>query len=209
MVPIVTPDEMRAIDAAAAEPTDVLIGRAGRAVARQAVAMLGTTYGKRVAVIAGKGNNGADGRVAADLLRRRGVAVTMLDPLDPPWRLPVHDLVIDAAYGTGFRGTWSPPDVGETPVLAVDIPSGVDALTGAVAGDVLAATRTVTFAAYKPGLLIGPGAQLAGEVVVADIGLRADHVRAHLVTADDVAGWWPRRSYDSHKWSSALRIIAG
>ena len=57
-----------------------------------------------------------------------------------PAVLPAADLVIDAAYGTGFHGTWTPPDVGDTPVLAVDIPSGVDALTGDIAGDVLAAT---------------------------------------------------------------------
>lgn len=209
MIPIVTPDEMRAIDAAAPEPTEVLIGRAGAEVARHAAAMLGGTYGRRVAVIAGKGNNGADGRVAGELLAQRGAQVTVLDPLDPPWRLPPMDLVIDAAYGTGFHGTWDPPNVGDAAVLAVDIPSGVDALTGVAAGPVLRATRTVTFAAYKPGLLIGAGPGLAGEVVVADIGLRAGPVFAHLLEADDVGRWWPRRSADAHKWKSALRVIAG
>ena len=209
MIPIVTPDEMRAIDAAAAEPTEVLIQRAGAEVARHAATMLGGTYGRRVAVIAGKGNNGADGRVAAELLGQRGAQVTVLDPLDPPWQLPEMDLVIDAAYGTGFRGTWDPPNVGTAPVLAVDIPSGVDALTGAAAGPVLRATRTVTFAAYKPGLLIGDGPHLAGEVVVADIGLRTGPVFTHLLEAVDVRAWWPRRASDAHKWRSALRVVAG
>ena len=63
MIPVVTPDEMRAIDAAAPEPVEVLIDRAGAALARAAVRMLGGTYGRRVVVVAGKGNNGADGRV--------------------------------------------------------------------------------------------------------------------------------------------------
>ncbi|MCY7297862.1 MAG: hypothetical protein LH616_01455, partial [Ilumatobacteraceae bacterium] len=65
MIPIVTPDEMRAVDAAAPEPTAVLVERAGRAVARAAVQMMGGTYGRTVHVIAGPGNNGADGRVGA------------------------------------------------------------------------------------------------------------------------------------------------
>ena len=92
--------------------------------------------------------------------------------------LPDADLVIDAAYGTGFHGTWDPPDVGDTPVLAVDVPSGVDALTGDIAGDVLAATQTVTFAALKPGLLMPPGSALAGVLELADIGLDIGWARA-------------------------------
>ena len=71
MIPVVTPEEMGAIDAAAPESVEVLIGRAGSAVAHAAVRMLGGTYGRRVVVIAGKGNNGNDGRDAARRLRRR------------------------------------------------------------------------------------------------------------------------------------------
>ena len=70
VIPIVTPEEMGAIDRAAPEPVEVLIGRAGAAVARAAVDMLGGTYGRRVVVLAGKGNNGNDGREAARRLRR-------------------------------------------------------------------------------------------------------------------------------------------
>src|SRR5262245_39479354 len=116
---------MRAIDAAAPEPVDVLIDRAGRAVAHAALRMLGGTYGRQVVVVAGKGNNGNDGRVAARHLARRGVRVTVLDAADAPSELPASDLVIDAAYGTGFRGHWKAPDPGDAAVLAVDIPSGV------------------------------------------------------------------------------------
>src|SRR5918996_249035 len=134
MLPVLTPDEMAAVDAAAPEPTDVLIGRAGAAVARQAVAMLGGTYGRRVVVVAGKGNNGNDGRDAAGRLRRRGGRVTVIPAAEAPARLPATDLVVDAAYGTGFRGDYRPPDPGRAPVLAVDIPSGVEGLTGRARG---------------------------------------------------------------------------
>ncbi|MEO5723028.1 MAG: NAD(P)H-hydrate dehydratase [Ilumatobacteraceae bacterium] len=215
MLPIVTPEEMRAIDTWAPEPPEVLIERAGAAVARAAVRMLGGTYGRTVAIIAGPGNNGADGRVAARLLSERGVRVQLLDPagvngvdrsrIDPS-RV---DLVIDAAYGTGFHGRWNPPEVGEVPVLAVDVPSGVDALTGEAGGSVLAATRTVTFAALKPGLLVPPGSELVGELELADIGLAVDTAQAHLVQQADVAQWWPRRDVDAHKWQGALRVVAG
>lgn len=208
MIPVVTPAEMGSIDAAAPEPVEVLIGRAGAAVARTAVRMLGGTYGRRVVVVAGKGNNGNDGREAARRLRRRGVRVVEVDATALPERLPPCDLVIDAAFGTGFRGEWTAPAT-EAPVLAVDIPSGVDGLTGVVSGSPLPAERTVTFAALKPGLLVGPGAALAGVVAVAVIGLDVSSARTHLVEAADVAAWLPPRAPAAHKWQGAVRIVAG
>jgi len=199
---------MGAIDAAAPEPVEVLIGRAGGAVARAAVRMLGGTYGRRVVVIAGKGNNGNDGREAARRLRRRGVRVGVVDAADPPDPLPPADLVVDAAFGTGFRGEWSAPVTG-SPVLAVDIPSAVDGLTGHVGGRPLCASRTVTFAALKPGLLLPPGAAYAGEIEVADIGLDVSAARTHVVEAHDVSAWRPHRGAAAHKWQSAVRVVAG
>jgi len=213
MTPVVTPDEMRAIDAEAPEPLDVLIRRAGGAVFRTALQMLGGTYGRRVNVIAGRGNNGADGHDAARRLRARGVRVEVFDARACPEELPVADLVIDAAYGTGYRieptRPWVAPSVGDAVVLAVDIPSGVDALTGAATAGVLSADRTVTFQALKPGLLFGDGARLAGDVEVVDIGLHTDHIRCSRVERSDVAAWWPRRAVDAHKWRSAVKVIAG
>lgn len=209
MIPIVTPEEMAAIDAAAPEPVEVLIERAGSAVAWAARRMMGGTYARRVHLIAGKGNNGNDGRVAARRLTQWGVRVWCHDAARLPAALAGADLVIDAAYGTGFRGTWDAPDVGVTPVLAVDIPSGVDGLTGVVNGSALAARRTVTFAALKPGLVLAPGRWLAGDVDVADIGLDVGASRTHLVTGEDVARWWPKRPPDAHKWRGAVRIVAG
>jgi NAD(P)H-hydrate epimerase len=126
-----------------------------------------------------------------------------------PPRIAPCDLVIDAAYGTGFRGTWTPPDVSGSPVLAVDIPSGVDGLTGQCAGGVIPADRTVTFVAMKPGLLFPPGSTYAGALEVADIGLDTSMVRTHLVQHDDVAAWAVRRDADAHKWRAAVWVIAG
>lgn len=209
MIPIVTPEEMRQADAAATEPVEVLIERAGAAVARAAVRLMGGTYGRRVVVVAGKGNNGADGRVAAERLRTRGVQVTVLDAAGQHERVPPCDLVIDAAYGTGFHGIWYGPDPGGAPVLAVDIPSGVDGLTGRATDGVVAAERTVTFAALKPGLLFAPGSLLSGTVEVADIGLDVPNARAFLVEQADVAGWVPRRSTEAHKWRAAVWVVAG
>ena len=209
VIPIVTPKEMRAIDDAADEPVEVLIGRAGWAVARAALDMLGGSYGQVVNLIAGPGNNGADGRVGCEYLARRGVQVRTFEAAECPPILPPADLVVDAAYGTGFRGRWSPPDVGGTPVLAVDIPSGVDGVTGVAMAGTLPADRTVTFQAYKPGLLLHDGRVLAGDVEVVDIGLDASRVRAHLITVDDVREWLPHRPADSHKWRRAVRVVAG
>jgi len=210
MVPVLTPEEMADVDAAAPEPVEELIARAGAAVTRHALDLMGGAYGRRVVVVAGKGNNGADGRAAAERLRRRGVRVQVVDAAGAPERLPDADLAIDAAYGTGFRGEYTPPDVGGTPVLAVDIPSGVDGVTGQVHGGALAAERTVTFAALKPGLLFHPGRRLAGEVVLADIGLDVSgRGRAELVEASDVAAWVPDRDAEAHKWRSAVVLAAG
>ncbi len=209
MRPVVTPEEMAAIDGAAPEPVEVLIERAGAAVARAAVEQMGGTYGRRVVVVAGKGNNGADGRAAAARLRRRGVRVEVFDAAGPPSRLPACDLVVDAAYGTGFRGDYQAPDPGSAPVLAVDIPSGVDGLTGRAGDGAVTAARTVTFAALKPGLLLSPGRQHAGRVTVADIGLDVSAARIHLVEASDVAAWLPERPPETHKWKSAVWVVAG
>jgi hydroxyethylthiazole kinase-like uncharacterized protein yjeF len=211
MIPVVSPEEMAAIDRAAPESVDVLIGRAGNAVALRALAMLGGAYGRRIVVVAGKGNNGSDGRDAARRLRQRGARVEVLDAatVGPGERLGPCDLVIDAAYGTGFRGEYTAPDPGNALVLAVDIPSGVNGLTGEAAPGAVRAQATVTFAAMKPGLLFFPGRELAGEVTVADIGLNASSATADVVEADDVAAWLPERLPDSHKWRNAVWVVAG
>ncbi|MCY3576959.1 MAG: NAD(P)H-hydrate dehydratase [bacterium] len=217
MIPIVTPDEMAAIDAAAPEPVEELIERAGTALARAALDMLGGGYGRRVTVLAGKGNNGADGRAAAEWLRRRGVRVAVIDASDELGSLPPAHLAIDAAFGTGLSRPYSPPvpapalDTPQqaAPILAADIPSGVNGLTGEILGEPWTADQTVTFGALKPGLVLHPGAQHCGQVAVASIGLDVSSTRTHLVTADDVSSWLPVRPAEAHKWQTACWVIAG
>lgn len=242
MKPVLTPQEMTAVDRAAPEPVDVLIQRAAKAVTTAALNLLGGGYGRRVHVIAGPGNNGQDGRIAAEKLQQRGAHTSVSDPAEPisTQLLQRVDLIIDAAFGTGFRGEYGAPvdwtddwvlaafgpnraaipdpDLSRPLVLAVDIPSGVDGLTGASGPKVLPADHTVTFAAVKPGLIYGLGAELAGPVEVVDIGLDVSPQRSSR-HVDDPLTWWMERSdlvaavqprpASTHKWRAAVWVIGG
>lgn len=237
MEPILTPAAMTRADArtiAGGTPLEVLMERAGRAVAWTVRRALPGTYGRRVVVVCGKGNNGGDGLVAARVLETWGVRTTVFELAHGITRsaftraLASADVVVDAMYGTGLRDSlrddagWVAEQLADWrgEVVAVDIPSGVDGLTGAVPGWAVRATRTVTFAARKPGLVFEPGRSHAGEVVVADIGVavdpgdgdeladRADRPVA-MVTAADVDAWLPERAPDAHKWQSAVLTVGG
>ena len=210
MLPIVTPAEMAAIDACTTESVETLIDRAARAVAREAIDLLGGSYGRRVTVLAGPGNNGADGRMAAKHLARRGVRVEVISTTVAPSSLPKVDLVIDAAFGTGLKRPYHPPivAVGQR-ILAVDIPSGVDGLTGQRLGSPLGASRTVTFAALKGGHVLEPGRHLSGEARLVDIGLDVSTTQTFAVEDSDIAPLLPKRSCDTHKWCAALGIVGG
>jgi hydroxyethylthiazole kinase-like uncharacterized protein yjeF len=210
---------------AAGTPEAVLVERAGRAVAAHARKLLGGSYGRRVVVICGKGNNGADGRVAARVLRSWGTGVDELaleagfDVAELRRAVGRADLVIDAMYGTGFHGRLDGAAemvAGELAaanvrVLAVDIPSGVDGSTGEIAGAAVRASETICFAAYKPGLLLEPGRTHAGAVRVLDIGidvlLAGDHSRLAVFGVGDLA--LPTRGADTHKWSSGCLVVGG
>src|SRR5580698_10254832 len=137
---------MRDADALAVKAvgTDALVAAAGTAVALEARSMLGSCYGARVAVLVGPGLNGADGRVAAAWLRARGAKVDVIETAHQPKELRGFDLVLDAAYGLGCTRPYVAPTVsGQTLVLAVDLPSGVDADSGAVLGQPLSADVTI------------------------------------------------------------------
>lgn len=212
---VLTRDEMRAADAAALDAVshETLVTRAGTAVAHSALRLLGGAYGRRVVVVVGKGSNGADGRVAASVLAHRGARVRVLEADDAAAEsgvtLPPCDLVVDAAYGTGFRGSYDAPRVPDgTRVLAIDIPSGVDADTGEAPGDAVEADRTVTFAALKPGLLQGRGAVCSGAVEVVDIGIGFPTPHALLAEDADVA-LVPARPRQVNKWTTAVGVAAG
>jgi NAD(P)H-hydrate epimerase len=225
---VVTPAQMGELDRktiAAGTPESVLVERAGSAVAWAARRMLGGTYGRRVVIACGKGNNGADGRVAARVLRGWGASVAVVDVSAAFEHEPVArelarcDLFVDAMFGTGFRGALDgdPAWLAEqatrvASVLAVDIPSGVDGSTGAARGAVVRADATVTFAYLKPGLLFEPGRTHAGAVEVADIGIRADDPHAAIATvttADDARRALGARAPDEHKWRAAVLVVGG
>jgi NAD(P)H-hydrate epimerase len=176
-----------------------LMERAGRAVAAEAGALAGAPCS--VFVACGPGNNGGDGFVAARLLREQGYRVRVgllgeraalrgdaavmadrwggsIDPLSADSGTG-SELIIDALFGAGLS---RPLDgvagavVGAInacgkPVIAVDVPSGLDGTSGAAEGPVVQATRTVTFFRPKPGHLLLPGRLLCGELRVADIGI--------------------------------------
>jgi NAD(P)H-hydrate epimerase len=209
MIPVLTPSEMRAVDAAADIPAEVLVDRAGAAVAAAAVRLLGGTYGRTVNVVAGPGNNGADGRVAAARLVERGVRVRVFDALALPSTLPVADLVIDAAFGSGFRDSWRMPEIGAAAVLAVDVATGLDGRTGVAATGTRPADATVTFCCPYPGHVLNDGPDVTGDLIVADIGLDPGSPAMCLVEARDVARWVPRRGRQAHKWADGVRVVAG
>lgn len=216
MIPVLTPVQMREADALAIDAIgggDLFIQRAGYAAAHVAKKMLLGCYGKRVTVIVGKGHNGDDGRVAARWLTEWGAKVSLVAADDAAGMFidsKSADLLIDAAYGIGFRGIWTPPIVFDVPVLAVDVPSGLNCLDGSVEGGVLVAERTVTFGYVKTGMLLGDGPSLCGEIDVVDVGIDAtDDVSTFLVEMNDVAMWLPPRDRTSHKWNHAVRVVAG
>ena len=152
------------------------------------------------------------------LLQEAGGRVRSADALER--ELARSDVAVDAIFGTGFRGRPEDAPSGAIaalnaagpPIVAVDIPSGVDGETGAVSGEAVRATATVTFGAAKPGLLFPPGRLHAGVIQVVDIGFPPDLVRSDLflVERSDVAAWWPRRDPGGHKRSSGVvLVIAG
>jgi ADP-dependent NAD(P)H-hydrate dehydratase / NAD(P)H-hydrate epimerase len=179
-------------------PSLELMEKAGQAVADAAVAM--TRASARISVLCGPGNNGGDGFVAARHLRQRGFDVRVFligdraalkgDAAEMARRLPVPirpaadplqsmNLVIDAIFGAGLSRA-PEGEVAELitevndsglPVLAVDVPSGLDGTTGVPPGVCIQAQKTVTFFRKKPGHLLMPGRALCGEVIVAQIGI--------------------------------------
>ena len=194
----------------------VLMERAGRALARAVIELAGGRYGRRVLVLCGKGNNGGDGLVAARVLRAEGLAVTAVrlfdgDPVPDPHGF---DVVVDAIFGTGFKGA-PEGDVaaaiasldGHPRVVAADIPSGVDGATGAVAGAAPKAAVTVAMGAEKLGTALSPGAARAGRVVVAGIGIAIPDVTTYLAEDDDVREVLPERAPDSHKRSGGSVVV--
>ena len=225
---------------AAGTPGSVLMERAGLAVAEAAGGL--TDQGRRVLVACGTGNNGGDGFVVARLLAERGYGVavglhgsrdalradaaasaerwtgevTPLAALDPG----SFDLVVDAVLGTGLarslegglRGSIERLNGCGRPILAVDVPTGVDSDSGQVRGAAIQAALTVTFAARKPGHLLEPGRSHCGPVQVADIGISAATLASAggSLFANSPALWrpeWPRLGRQAHKYRRGHTLV--
>jgi ADP-dependent NAD(P)H-hydrate dehydratase / NAD(P)H-hydrate epimerase len=204
--PLFTAEEARAAE----EGHDVgeLMERAGAAVAREVVQRFPDA--RRIAVVCGAGSNGGDGRIAARILREEGrdaVETTAVEQAD---------VIVDALFGTGFHGeprqeaaaTIERINAAGAPIVSVDVPSGVDASTGEVAGDAVRATLTVTFHGRKLGLAVAPGLFHAGEVVVADIGLEQTETEHRLVTAA-ILSLVPRKRAEDSKYSAGAVLVVG
>jgi ADP-dependent NAD(P)H-hydrate dehydratase / NAD(P)H-hydrate epimerase len=210
-------EEVRAAEAElmASLPDGALMQRAAHALSVQCARLLDRVYGANVVLLVGRGNNGGDALFAGARLAARGARVTalLLDPehvhadglvaLDRAGgraadadaaALAGADLVVDGIVGIGGRGGLRGIAVelaeaaADVLTVAVDIPSGVDADTGWAGDDAIHADVTVTFGALKAGLVVGPGADLAGEVHLVDIGLDAvlPAATTHLLEAPDV-----------------------
>ncbi len=234
MLELLTPAEMARADALAGNGP-ALMAAAGRAVAR---AVLRRFRPLPTLVLAGPGNNGGDGYVVARLLEQAGwpVVVAALAPPCPgsdaaqaaaAWRGPMvafsperaarAGLVVDALFGAGLARPLAPEVVAvlravRTPLVAVDVPSGLDGGTGQPLGYAPQAGLTVTFFRAKPGHWLQPGRGLCGELVCADIGLPAAVLgQLRPRTWRNAPGLWrlPAFGAESHKYSRGHLTILG
>jgi hydroxyethylthiazole kinase-like uncharacterized protein yjeF len=201
--PLYTAPEMQAAEAG--HEVEQLMERAGRAVADEILAR--HPGARSFAGVFGGGANGGDGRIAAELLRTAGWEERSLGEAD---------VVVDALFGTGFRGAPREEAARQiramneagAPVVAVDIPSGVDASTGEVPGDAVQAALTVTFHGRKVGHEVAPGRFHRGDIVVADIGLEQAPTEHALVTPA-VLGHVPRRKPGDTKYTAGSVLVVG
>lgn len=217
-----------------------LMENAGRAVADRACAIL---QGRRVVVVAGPGNNGGDGFVAARMLAERGHDVRVSFVGDrgrlkgdaaraaAAWQGPVKPAVPDALAGGGFiavdalfgagldraveglpRAMIEAMNACEAPVVAVDLPSGVNGTSGAVMGIAVKATCSVTFFRPKVGHLLLPGRRHCGTIEVADIGIPAGVLgRINPATFANRPALWGRHfpvpNVEGHKYSRGHAVV--
>ncbi|MDX6643709.1 MAG: ADP-dependent NAD(P)H-hydrate dehydratase / NAD(P)H-hydrate epimerase, partial [Solirubrobacteraceae bacterium] len=241
--PLFTAEEMRAADSWAIEEVGVpsldLMERAGAGLARAVAAV---AEPGPVRVVAGKGNNGGDGLVAARILREEGREVDVLAvgdfgelrgdaranldrlPGAPPEQfepslLEGSGVVVDAMLGTGFEGEPREPVKGaiaainelDAPVVACDVPSGVNASTGEIAGEAVRADVTSTFHGSKIGLHVAPGTFHSGRVEVVEIGIPrgAPSGQTAGLISERVLELYPHRTRGGSKFESGTIVIAG
>jgi ADP-dependent NAD(P)H-hydrate dehydratase / NAD(P)H-hydrate epimerase len=242
MIELLTPDEMAECDRltiAGGIPGIALMEKAGRAVA-DAVAR--HPLGTRVVVIAGPGNNGGDGFVAARVLAERGYPVRVLllgevgslkgdaaeaarlwkGPVEPamPGAVRGAGVIVDALFGAGLNraveGEGSAlieaMNASGAPIVAVDLPSGINGASGAVMGAAVMARESVTFFRRKPGHVLLPGRRHAGRVRMAEIGIPDDVLeRVRPKTFANSAALWGRAfpvpRLEEHKYSRGHAVV--
>jgi hydroxyethylthiazole kinase-like uncharacterized protein yjeF len=220
-------------------PGIALMENAGRAVA-EAVAERHPPGS--VAVVAGPGNNGGDGFVAARLLAERGYRVTVMLLGDParfkgdaalaakqwtggvaaaePTALAGAEVIIDALFGAGLdrpvegvaRALIEAMNAQAAPVVAVDLPSGINGTSGAVMGAAVKAAQTVTFFRKKPGHLLLPGRLHCGTIAVADIGIpEAVLTQIAPKAFENIPALWrghfPMPKRDGHKYDRGHAVV--
>lgn len=231
MRPVLTAAEYRIVDQSYTGDLSMAMDRAGHGVALAAV-RAGASYGKRVVVLAGPGNNGGDGYVAARYLLDRGAQVEV-HALAPPRtaesqnaaRLarekgvairqlaePVAaDIVVDALFGGGVRGDLPEAVVAwmttGAPVISVDIPTGLDPNTGLIEESAFVAHTTVTFSTLKTGHVRGEGPDYCGRLIVIDIGINGGEPAMFIAEGSDAIR--PGRSRSTHKWSAGAVLVVG
>ena len=215
--PLYTAAEMRAAEERYPNyPASVpeLMERAGWQVARAALETFVDLV--RWTVVCGGGSNGGDGRVVARHLAEAGMQVRIVDAKAGETELGDPEVIVDALFGTGFSGAPRPEaaaliekiNASGARVLAVDLPSGVDASTGEVAGAAVRADETVTFHARKVGLVVAPGRFKVGALRVADIGLESRDTEAKLATVELLQAV-PRRREQDNKYSAGHVLVVG
>jgi len=175
--------------------------------------------GTEVAVLATKEGYEGDAKTNLDILSNLGVRFIEVDRYEE--ELQRADLVVDALLGTGFAGEVREKEAGliekmnanPAPIVAVDMPSGVDGSTGEVWGEAVQADLTVCAHVAKLGCVVSPGMQYAGEIAVVDIGLPPEvdeRGAAEWTDARSLLGMVPRRGQAAHKYSAgALLVVAG
>ena len=243
MIELLTTSEMAQADRLAIEGGISgidLMENAGRAVADTVAG--GLRAGGRVAIVAGPGNNGGDGFVAARILAERGCRVRLLlvgradrlkgdaalaarrfsGPIEAatPEALSNADAIVDALFGAGLdrpvegqaHVMITAMNAARSTICAVDLPSGINGTTGAMMGEAVRASETVTFFRRKPGHLLLPGCLHCGTVSVADIGIPAETLRSirPQTFANEPALWtgvFPLPRVEGHKYSRGHAVV--
>ena len=215
--PIYLTEQVRKIEASAGDASPPLMERAGAAAAALA-ARIASERTKDVLVLAGPGNNGGDARVVAARLEAQFFRVSVVSR---PEELPDRKwgLVVDGLFGIGLAREIEGPyarlveyaNQQSCPVLALDVPSGIESDTGRVLGRAVRATHTITFIALKPGLLTLDGPDHAGEITVADLGLKLEHSPSAWVASPSLfREAMKRRQRNFHKGhAGALGVLGG